>query len=51
MRSTPLFMYLGTKDRFFQVQVAEMTLRPIYKIYNEGTHQNFFFKIENNMDH
>ena len=31
--------------------MAETTFRPIYKMYNEGTHPNFFFKIENGMDH
>ena len=31
--------------------MAETTLRPIYKMYNEGKHPNFFFKIEHGMDH
>ena len=51
IQETPLFMYLGTKDNFFQVQVAETTFRPLYKMYTEGTHPNFFFKIEHGLGH
>jgi len=48
-------MYLGEKDGFFKVPIAEFTYEPIKKIYDSATDaelkNNYFFKTEKGLPH